>query len=113
MLDMFKMLGKMQEVQGKMNEAKEAIAKMTLQEIEMDGVVIIDISGDKRILAIKTSPEFYTDYSIEERESMLTEATNNAIQRAESYSKGYMAEAMKDVIPNVPGIDLGSMMGGF
>ncbi len=111
-MDMFKMLGKMNEVQGKMKAAKEAIAKTTLQETEM-GLITVEITGDKRILSIKTAPAFYENHTIEEREAMLTEVTNNAIQKAEAYSKEYMADAMKDVIPNIPGMDLGGMLGGW
>ena len=109
MFDMFKMLGKLNEVQEKMKEAKEKIARVSLQESELDGVVVIDITGDKKIQKITTSPEFYDKYCIEEREAILMEAVNNAIEKAEAYSKEFMAAEMKDVMPNIPGMDLASM----
>jgi nucleoid-associated protein EbfC len=111
MFDMFKMLGKMNEVQGKMAEAKERLAKVILRESELDGVVTVEITGSKKILKITTAPEFYDKYSIEEREAILEETVNNALNQAEAYSKEFMAQEMKDVIPNIPGMDLGSMLG--
>jgi len=111
MFDMFKMLGKMNEVQDKMKDAKAELEKITLQETELD-VVTVDINGNKKILKINTSPAFYDNYSIEERESILLEVVNNALDKAEAYSKEYMAQQMSGVIPNIPGFDLGSMMGG-
>jgi nucleoid-associated protein EbfC len=109
MFDMLKMLGKMNEVQERMAQAKEKLGKVTLQESELDGVVKVDITGNKKILKITTSPEFYEKYSVEEREAILTETVNNALLQAEAYSKEFMAQEMKDVMPNIPGMDLSSM----
>jgi nucleoid-associated protein EbfC len=109
MFDMFKMLGKMNEVQDRMAQAKEKLAKVTLTESELDGVVKVDITGSKKILKITTSAEFYEKYSVEEREAILTEVVNNALNQAEAYAKEFMAQEMKDVMPNIPGLDLGSL----
>ena len=113
MFDMFKMLGKMNEVQEKMKVAKAQLDKIVLEESELDGVVIIAINGNKKITKITTAPVFYEKYSIDEREAILQEAVNNAYEQADAYAKEYMAQEMRDVIPNIPGMDLGSLMGGF
>ena len=111
MFDMFKMLGKLNEAQEKMKEAKDKLAGITLQESELDGVVTVDISGNKKILKISTSPEFYEKYAIDDREAILAEAINNALDKAEAYSKDFIAREMKDLIPNIPGMDLSSFLG--
>ena len=111
MFDMFKMLGKMNEVQDKMKEAKAKLEEVVLHETEMD-VVTVDINANKKILGISTSEAFYEKYTIEERQDILVEVINNAFALAENYSKEYMAKEMSGVIPNIPGFDLGSMMGG-
>jgi DNA-binding YbaB/EbfC family protein len=113
MFDMFKMLGKMNEVQEKMKEAKAQLDKVSIQESELGGVVVVDITGNKKITKITTSPAFYEKYTVEEREAILTEAVNNALDKADAYAKEYMAGEMRDVVPNIPGMDLGSLMGGF
>lgn len=103
----------MNEVQEKMKVAKAELDKVTLQESELDGVVVVDITGNKKIIKIATSPAFYEKYGVDEREAILVEAVNSAYEKAEAYSKEYIANEMRDVIPNIPGMDISSMLGGF
>jgi DNA-binding YbaB/EbfC family protein len=109
MFDMFKMLGKLSEVQDKMEEVKTRMAAEKIEESELDGVVIVEISGDKVIRAIRTSNDFYEKYSKEEREEILAEAVNNAYQKAEARYKEEMKNEMKDIMPNIPGLDLSNL----
>jgi nucleoid-associated protein EbfC len=113
MFDMFKMMGKLGEVQQKMADVKEKLKTITLEESELDGVVVVEIKADRTITKIRTAPEFYNKYSVEEREEILTEAVNNAIQKADARAKEETQSAMAGVIPNIPGMDLSSLMGGL
>ncbi|RYD71665.1 MAG: hypothetical protein EOP53_23280 [Sphingobacteriales bacterium] len=113
MFDMFKMMGKLGEVQQKMADVKEKLKTISLEESELDGVVVVEITADRTIKKIRTSDEFYSKYSKEEREEILTEALNNAIQKADARAKEERQNAMQGVIPNIPGMDLSSLMGGL
>jgi DNA-binding protein YbaB len=113
MFDMFKMMGKLGEAQQKMAEVKEKLKTIKLEESELDGVVIVEITADRNITKIRTSDEFYNKYSKEEREEILTEVVNNAIQKADARAKEETQNAMQGVIPSIPGMDISSLMGGF
>ncbi|MCX6351552.1 MAG: YbaB/EbfC family nucleoid-associated protein [Bacteroidetes bacterium] len=113
MFDMFKMLGRVGEIKEKMGDAKAKLKTIEITESELDGVVVVTISGDKVVKSISTSEEFYTTYSKSERESILTEAVNNAIQKAEASSKQIMAEELKDVMPDIPGLDINNLPFGL
>lgn len=110
---MFKILGKIGEVQEKMKQVKEKLKTIELVETELDGVVTVTITADRHIKSIKTSDEFYNKYSKEEREDILVEAVNNAIEKAEARSKEEMNKELKDSIPNIPGLDLNNLPFGI
>jgi nucleoid-associated protein EbfC len=109
MFDMFKMMGKLGEVQGRVKEIKENLKNIVLEESELDGVVTVQITADRQVKKIKTSPEFYEKYGVEEREDILTEAVNNAIAKADARAKEEMQKGMQGVLPNIPGLDLSSL----
>ena len=109
MFDMFKMMGRLGEIKEKIAQVKASLDSIVLEETELD-VVTVEVTAARNIKKIRTSPEFYEKYSVEERESILTEAVNNALQKAEAKSKEVMQEEMKDLIPNIPGFDIGAML---
>jgi DNA-binding YbaB/EbfC family protein len=113
MLDMFGMLGKMGEIQKKMQEVKESLKLISLEESELGGVVKITITADRLVKKIETSDEFYNKYSKEEREEILVEAVNNAIQKAEARSKEEMSAKLQGHLPNIPGLDLANLPFGI
>ena len=111
MFDMFSMLGKLGDVKKKIEEVKASLPNIILEENELDGTVKITISADKNVRKIETSEEFYSKYSKDDREAILTEAINNAIKKADARAKEEMNKNLAGVIPNIPGVDIGSLLG--
>ncbi len=111
MFDMFGMLGKLGEVKNKIQAVKDSLPGIMLEENELNGTVIISISADKKIHAIKTSDAFYNEYTNEEREALLLEAINNAIVQAEARYKSEISKNLEGLVPNIPGLDIGSLLG--
>ena len=108
---MFSMLGKLGDVKKKIEEVKSSLPSIMLEENELDGTVIVSISADKKIHKIATSDSFYEKYSKEDREAILTEAINNAIAKADARAKEEMNKNLQGIIPNIPGVDIGSLLG--
>ena len=102
---MFNMLGKIGEVKDRMEEVKKSLDDIILEESELDNAVVVEITAGRKIVSIKTSDEFYSRYSKEEREDILKEAVNNALEKAEHRSKEETQKALKEVMPNIPGMD--------
>lgn len=106
---MFNMMGKIGEAQEKMQLVKQRLGTIILEESELEGVVVIQISADKKIKKITINDEFYNKYDNEEREDILLEALNNALEKAELRGKEEMKNEMKGILPNIPGLNLDEM----
>ena len=113
MLNMFNLMGKIGEVQDRMQEIKSRLPGIMLEESELDGTVTVSISADKKIRNIALAPSFYSQLSEEEREAILTEAVNNAVEKAEARAKEEMRNGLKGVMPDIPGFDLDSLPFGI
>jgi hypothetical protein len=107
-MNMFNMMGKLGEAQDRMEALKEKMKGIVIRESEMNDAVVVEITGDRQVKKITTSDDFYTKYSKEEREDILTEAINNALLKVEATYKEEMNKQMQGIIPNIPGLDLSS-----
>jgi DNA-binding protein YbaB len=105
-MNMFNMMGKLGEAQDRMEALREKMKTVIIRESEMDDAVVVEISGDRQVKKITTSGDFYTRFSKEEREDILTEAINNALLKVEAAYKEEMNRQMEGIIPNIPGLDL-------
>jgi hypothetical protein len=107
-MNMFNMMGKLGEAQDRMEALKTKMKDIVIRESEMNDAVVVEMTGDRQVKKITTSDEFYTKFSKEEREDILTEAINNALLKVEATYKEEMNKQMEGIIPNIPGLDLSS-----
>jgi nucleoid-associated protein EbfC len=99
-------MGKLQEAQQKMQEAKEKLADMTVDGEAGDGAVKIVLTGAREVKSINISNELLAADKKEELEDLLIIAMNRALDNAEQLHDNQM----KDVAGGM----LGNMgMGGF
>lgn len=107
------MFGKILEAKQKIEEVKQSLDAIEIEEVEMDGAVVIHLTAAKRILSIELGDDFYEKFSREESADMLTEAINNALLKAEDRGKQEIERVMKETIGDVPGLDMNALMGGI
>ncbi len=92
-------MGKMQEAQQRMEEAKLKLNDIILTEQSSRGEVMIKISANKEIKDISVNEDFLKNIDKEELEDILINTINNAIKSAEQKSEVEMQSVAGSMLP--------------
>ncbi|MDH4295010.1 MAG: YbaB/EbfC family nucleoid-associated protein [Cyclobacteriaceae bacterium] len=111
MFDMMKMMGKMKEVQARMKEAQDNLVNVQAQGESGAGMVKATMNGKKQLVSIDVDPSLLkTDDKII-LQDLIVAAVNKANEEAEILAKEEIRKGTEGLLPNIPGLDLSSMMG--
>ena len=111
MLDMMKMMGKVKEMQARLKEAQDNLDKITATGDAGAGMVKATVNGKKKLLALEIDP---TILSASDRilvQDLAVAAVNKALDEVEIKAKEELKKSTEGFLPNIPGLDLSSMMG--
>lgn len=111
MFDMFKMLGKLNDIKASAKEVKEELKNIELEASDNAEMVKVRVTGDKRILDVTIDPSALFPEKKEEMEAAVKEATSRALQLASDKSKELIKTTINDKYPEVAGMDLGQWLG--
>jgi hypothetical protein len=111
MFDMMKMLGKMKEVQGKMKEAQEKLATIQVTGESGAGLVKATMNGKRQLIAIDLDPSLLKADDKIILQDLIVAAVNKASEEAEVRAKEELKKSTEGLLPNIPGMDLSSLMG--
>jgi nucleoid-associated protein EbfC len=109
MFDMMGMMGKVKEMQSKMQEAQEKLGDILSTGEAGGGMVKALVNGKKELLKIEIEPELV---QVEDRlilQDLIVAAVNIALADVEGKAKTEMAKLTEGVIPKIPGFDLGNL----
>ncbi|MFD2697057.1 YbaB/EbfC family nucleoid-associated protein [Mesonia sediminis] len=98
------MMNKLQETQKKVEETKERLKNVSLQESTTDDLLKITISAAREIKQIEIADELLEDK--EQLEDYLILTLNKAIQKANDMHEAEIASVAKQGMPNIPGMDM-------
>ena len=107
---MMKMMGKVKEVQEKMKIAKEELGNILVESDAGAGLVIATFNGNKELLDLKIDDSLYEKEDKELQKDLIIAAVNKGIKAAEDKSKEHLQKATQGMLPNIPGMDLNSMI---
>jgi nucleoid-associated protein EbfC len=96
--DMMGMMGKMKEIQARMKTAQDSLGTLSATGESGAGLLEIDPS-----LLVPDDREMLQD--------LVVAATNKAQEAIDPKIKDHLRQATEGLLPNIPGMDLGSMMG--
>ena len=102
--DMMGMMGKLKEAQKKVEETKERLHTVLLDESSNDGKLKVTITANRTIKSLEIDEELLTDKDMLEDYLILT--LNKAIERATTVNETELAAVAKEGMPNIPGLDL-------
>lgn len=102
--DMMGMMGKLKEAQQKVEETKQRLNTVLIDEASADGLVKVTITANREIKKIEVADEILKDK--EQLEDYLILTVNKAIEKATKVNETELAAAAKDGMPNIPGMDL-------
>ena len=110
--DMMGMMGKMKEIQSRMKTAQEQLGTLSATGESGAGLVRATVNGQKLLTSLTIDPDLFK--SADDREmlqDLVVAATNKAMENIEPIIKAHLQQATEGLLPNIPGLDLGSMMG--
>ena len=111
MLDMMKMMGKVKEMQARLKEAQDNLEKITAYGEAGGGMVKATVNGKKKLLAIEIDPAILSTSERILVQDLVVAAVNKAMDEAEVKAKEELKKSTEGILPNIPGLDLTSLMG--
>lgn len=102
--DLMGMMGKLQEAQKKVEETKQRLNSVLVDEQSADGLLKITVTANRQIRSLEVNDELLSDK--EQLEDYLILTLNKALEKAGAINEAELAAAAKDGMPNIPGMDL-------
>lgn len=109
MFDMMKMMGKMKEVQAKVKEAQDNLVNIKTTAESGAGMVKATVNGKKELISLEIDNDLIKPEDQEMLQDLIIAAVNKATQEVEVLAKEEMKKSTEGMLPNIPGMDLGSM----
>lgn len=103
MADMF---GKFSELQNKMEEAKQELAKVEVEAEAGGGMVKVRANGQRQIISVELDETVIDPEEAEMLEDLVVAGVNKALEKAEEAAQEKMQETYKNMLP-------GGMPGGM
>ncbi len=104
------LLGKMKELQDRMKEAQESLVHLTASGEAGAGLVKATVNGRKQLIRLEIDPDLVKPEDREMLQDLVVAATNMALAAIEEPIKTRLSQATEGLLPNIPGLDLGSLM---
>lgn len=104
------MMGKMKDLQARMKEAQESLGTLTESAESGAGLVRVTINGQKKIIDLQIDADLIKPEDKEMLQDLIVAAVNKALESIEPKIKEHLQKATEGLLPNIPGMDLGSLM---
>jgi len=102
--DMMGMMSKLKEAKKKVEETKERLNTVLVDESSNDNKLKVTLTANRTIKSIDIDDELLADK--EQLEDYLVLTLNKAIEKATQINEAELAAAAKDGMPNIPGMDM-------
>ena len=102
--DMMGMMNKLKETQKKVEETKERLNHVLVDEQSTDGKLKVTLTANRAIKSIVIDDELLGDKEMLEDYLIMT--INKAIEKATNVSEAELAAIAKDGMPDIPGLDM-------
>lgn len=108
-MSIFDMMGKVKEMQAKMQEAQEKLSEITAEGEAGGGMVKAMVNGKKELLSIDVEPELFKPEDARLTQDLIVAAVNNALRKVEEEARDEMAKVTDGLMPKIPGFDLDNL----
>lgn len=102
--DMMGMMNKLKETQKKVEETKERLNSVIIEEKSNDGLLKISLTANREIKKVEIADELLEDK--EQLEDYLILTLNKAITRASEINEAELGAVAKEGMPDIPGLDM-------
>ncbi len=101
--DMMGMMNKLKETQKKVEETKQRLNTVLVDESSSDNLLKLTVTANRELKSIDIDAQLLEDKDMLEDYLILT--INKALQRASQINETELAAVAKDGLPNIPGLD--------
>ena len=109
MFDMFGMMNKLKEVQGKVQEAQDSLQFITVTAEAGAGLVKAKVNGHKKVISIDIDDSLLNKDDKEMVSDLIVAAVNKAMDEAGEKAKDELKRKTEGLLPNIPGLDLNNL----
>lgn len=102
--DIMGMMGKIKETQKKVEETKERLNFVTVNEASSDGLLKMTMTANRELKTLEINDQLFQDK--EQLEDYLLLHLNKIIKKASEVHETELATVAKEGMPNIPGLDL-------
>jgi hypothetical protein len=106
MFNLGDMMGKFQEMQGRLKDVKEQLSQVMVEAEAGGGMVRVTANCNRKVMKIEVDPDIIDKEDPEIMVDLITAAVNKALEKAEEKGREELESATKGFLPNVPGLDL-------
>ena len=110
MVNMMDLFGKLKEVQAKMKEAQEKLARIRVEGESGAGMVKAIVSGQKQLLELQIDDDLMKPEDKDMMKDLIVAAVNKAMSEADIVAKEEVRKSAGGVLPNIPGLDLSGLV---
>lgn len=104
MLDIQKLMGKVQEMQERFKQTQEKLTHLTATGEAGAGMVKVAVNGSRKIVRLEIEPDAYSDKEM--LQDLIVAATNNALENIEVMIKEEVRKSTDGLLPDIPGLNL-------
>jgi len=108
-MDMMKILGKMKEVQSKIQEAQEGLVNVTETAESGGGMVKATVNGKKQVVSLDIDNDLLKPEDKQMMQDLVIAAVNKALEDVDVKVKEELKKSTEGFLPNIPGMDFGNM----
>ncbi len=111
MFDLMKMMGKMKEVQARLKEAQDNLALLKINGESGGGMVKAIVNGKRQLISLDIDAAILKAEDKTLIQDLVVAAVNKASEEAEAQAREQLKKSTEGMLPNIPGMDLSSLMG--
>ena len=109
MFDMMKMMGQIKKTQELVKKAQEDLKNISETSESGAGLVKATVNGKKEVISIEINDSIINKKDKKITQDLIVAAINKAIKDVDFKSKEYIKSKTKDIIPDIPGFDIGNI----
>jgi len=109
--DLTGMMGKVKELQDKMQQAQQEIQHITATGEAGGGLVRATASGHRKVLKLEIDESLLTPQDRDMLADLVVAAVNKALDEAAELARQELQRKTSGLMPNVPGLDLSGFGG--
>ncbi|AWW29367.1 YbaB/EbfC family nucleoid-associated protein [Echinicola strongylocentroti] len=111
MFDFMNIMNKVKEAQAKIKEKQAELVHLTAEGEAGAGMVKVIVNGHRQMVDIAIDESLMTPEDKDMLKDLIVAAANKAYESMDKTIKEEMQKATEGMMPNIPGMDMGSMFG--